>query len=750
MPIDLTNCDLEPIHIPGQIQAHGALLAIDPAALRVLQASDNTARFLEVPAAELLDRPLSALLEPADLAALQVALADDRLEDSSLHIFSGRVCGRGPFHVVGHLHEGLLVLELEPVHAAPSEAADFYGLLKHSVLRFQRALGLTELSQVVTDEVRKIAGYDRVLVYRFDGDWSGHVIAESRAPGKGLESFLDLHFPASDIPARARALFLKNAVRMLPDARYRQSPLVPGLNPRTGRPLDLTFSFLRGASQMYTEYLTNLGVQASLTMSITRGDRLWGMIACHHLQPRQVPYGVRAACELIARVVSLQIAEQQAQDEAAYEKRIIEVHERLFRTLALRDDLARALLDGEPNVRALVDCGGVAVISQGQVHTLGQTPGPDALRALAEWVRKHQPTEIFSTDALASLYPPGAAIQDTSAGVLAVRLSPAPGDCVLWLRPEQQRTVSWAGDPNKPVEVGPTGDRLTPRKSFALWQETVRGRSAPWVELEVDAVRKLRTMLAEVVHRRGEELTLINLELERSNSELDAFAYVASHDLKEPLRGIYHFSNFVLQDSEGKLDEDNKKKMETIVRLTKRMQALIESLLHYSRMGRNALTMEAVDLGAAVRETMEVLEPRLVNAGVTLSVPRPLPVVRADRVGLQEILVNLLSNAIKYNDKPDKQVEVGCLTEGEPGFPGRVKGRGRAFYVRDNGIGIADSYREEVFRIFKRLHPQTEFGGGTGAGLTIVRKVVERHGGQVWCESEPGVGTTFFFTLGAA
>lgn len=747
--IDLTNCEREPIHIPGQIRAHGVLLALGEGDLAVLQASDNTEVYLGVPTARLLGKPLSTLLTAENFVALNRSLREDHLEDNPLYLFTGLVCGKGPFNAIGHLRAGLFLLELEPV-AGDMERPDFYEMLKRSVARLQRARSLSDFCGLITEEVRRVSGYDRVMLYRFAPDWSGHVIAESMTKDKGLESYLDLHYPASDIPSQARALFLLNTIRMLPDARYVRSLIVPEINPRTGQPLDMSYAFLRGTSQMYTEYLLNMGVNASLTIAITTGDRLWGLIACHHYSPRQIPYDVRTACEFLARVVSLQVADKQLHDEADYRERVSGVHERLVRSLAQNDDLASAFIDCEPNVLELFACGGAAVFSGGVCHRLGNTPGEPELRMLVEWMRQTQGNEVFASDALPSVYPAAEKFKDTASGILVVPISKTSGDYIFWMRPEILQTVKWAGDPNKPMEAGPMGDRLTPRKSFALWQDTVRSRCAAWLDLELEAARKLSVAMMDVIQRRGEALASVNLELSRSNEELDSFAYVASHDLKEPLRGIYNFANFVLQDCAEKLDADNQEKLGTIVRLTKRMQALIDSLLHFSRLGRDPLSLEEVDLNGAVRDALESIDARLRESGARVTIPRPLPIVRADRVGLQEVLVNLLSNALKYNDQGDKRVEVGSLERGEPGFPARLLESTRCFYVRDNGIGIPAAFHEEVFRIFRRLHQKTQYGGGTGAGLTIVRKVVQRHCGEVWCESKEGSGTTFFFTLGVA
>lgn len=249
----------------------------------------------------------------------------------------------------------------------------------------------------------------------------------------------------------------------------------------------------------------------------------------------------------------------------------------------------------------------------------------------------------------------------------------------------------------------------------------------------------------EELQRRAEELQRLNAELEYSNRELDAFAYIASHDLKEPLRGIHTFSHFLLEDYADKLDAAGVDKLRTLMRLTQRMESLIESLLHYSHVGRTELALERTDVQEVVEETLELLAARLQDGRVDVRIPTRLPIVQADRVRVGEIFNNLIINAVKYNDKADRWIEIGCATS--PGENGAMR---QVFYVRDNGIGIAAQHHEAVFRIFRRLHGREEYGGGTGAGLTIVRKIVERHSGRIWLVSQPGVGSTFYFTLGEA
>jgi light-regulated signal transduction histidine kinase (bacteriophytochrome) len=260
-------------------------------------------------------------------------------------------------------------------------------------------------------------------------------------------------------------------------------------------------------------------------------------------------------------------------------------------------------------------------------------------------------------------------------------------------------------------------------------------------------------------HKYLARIVRLNAELERSNIELDSFAWAASHDLKEPLRGIYRYSTFLMEDYAGKLDEAGMEKLQTLVRLAQRMETQVDSLLHFSRVGQTDLAMREIDLDEVVSKTLEIIAPRLQESGAEIRRPRRLPIVLADHARVGEIFHNLIVNAIKYNDKPLKWVEVGWENGVEDKETRRQGDRENShsllpaphspvFYVRDNGIGIPERHYETVFGIFRRLHERNEFGGGAGAGLTIVKKIVERHNGRIWVESRMGAGTTIYFTLG--
>jgi len=757
--VSITDCDSEPVQTPGCIQAHGALLVLRPADLSIAQVSENSAEVLGTAPAACLGRPLQELVGPAHAARVQTLLQQPEIERNPTYAFTHTAVHTGlALDASMHTIDGVVVLEFEATGRVANEQRDFYALIRRSVAQLQRATTLSALGDIACTEIRALTGLDRVMVYRFHDDGHGEVVCESRRDD--LPSWLGQHYPAQDIPEPAREVFRQTWIRPLRDVDGGLAELVPLTHPDTGRPLAMTHCALRGQSVMYTEYLRNMGVAATLTLSIRRDDKLWGLIAGHHYSaPFEMPYDLRAACELLAQIVSLQHAAAEEREHAAYRQRIDSVQQQLVTQAAQEGGLA-ALLDGPPTLLDGLDTGGTALYHRDRWWCAGNTPALQELDALREWLAARpemllRDRPLFATDQLSLHYPPGEDFANVASGLLAIALSRSAKNLVLWFRPETTQTVNWGGNPHdKPSVVGPHGSRLTPRASFELFVESVRGRSKPWLSVEVEAALRFRMLMMELIVARSDQLSGLNADLARSNDELDAFAYVASHDLKEPLRGIHKYAH-QLTENAGQFDDANHQRLAGLTRLTLRMDSLLDSLLHFSRVGRVELQLEECDVGEVVEEALDMVAARRGEKPTRIQLPRPLPTVRADRVRLREVYTNLLSNALKYNQQPTTTIELGWLDPTEAatqaadrGWP-TVAREQTVFYVRDNGIGIEPRHIDQVFKMFRRLHGRDDFGGGTGAGLTIVRKLVERHSGEVWLESTPGQGSCFYFSMPA-
>jgi light-regulated signal transduction histidine kinase (bacteriophytochrome) len=733
---DLSQCDREPIHLLGGIQPHGVLLAFSESEFTLALVSANTEALLGRLPETLLGRPLAEVLPPASLALLTRALSQPVIPSLRLE-----AAGRSFFGLV-HRGDGLVVLELEPALESSSEE-EALGMVDLLLSPLARARGPLGLLQAAADAVRTLTSFDRVMVYRFDSDWHGEVVAESRAAD--VDSFLGMHFPASDIPAQARALYTRNTLRLIVDAHAQPVPLVPAVLPSRGRPLDLSGAALRSVSSVHLEYLANMGVGASCSISLLRDGELWGLLACHHRTPLRVPPATRRACDVLARLVALQLAsEERAAASAEFAQRAGLQSQLVERLSADAATLTTALSHQGELLRGLTNAGGVALLLGGAPLLVGDTPAGQDVEELAGWLAGQRFEGAFHTEHLARLHPPAGEYADVASGLLAVRLDETAPRFVLWFRPEVTRTVTWAGNPQKPVVAGPGSTRLHPRASFDAWRETVRGVSLPWTPADLATAEGFRGALVGVLLREAAALT-------RSNAELDAFSGTVAHDLKEPLRGIQQYVGFLLEDYGDTVGDEGRKQLEEVGWLSGRIQGQLDGLFEFSRAGRVALAWGLTDMQDVVDEVLLTVSARLQENQVEVRMPRRLPLVECDAVRIRQVWANLLTNAAKYHAPEGPHwVELGFHGPGEP--LARPTARRRAdeyvFFVRDNGIGIAERFHEDIFEMFRRLHPAHAYGGGSGAGLAIARRLVRLHGGELWVESEPGQGSTFLFTLG--
>jgi chemotaxis family two-component system sensor kinase Cph1 len=750
--VNLTNCDREPIHIPQSIQPHGVLFVLSEPELNIEQISDNTEAIIGMKFEQLLNQNIDTLLNREAISIIQGAIGDNFQEINPLQIILKTAISGQVFD--GILHRSLqnkIILELEPEIGPKNplygnDGANFYKLAKSSITQIQQTKTLSELVIMLAEKIRKITDFDRVMVYRFAPDGSGQVIAENKIDG--IETYLGLHYPDSDIPQQAKELYKLNLIRLIPDIHYQPCRLIAA-NPNEP-PLDLSLSVLRSVSPIHREYLNNMGVTASLCISIIKNNQLWGLIACHHYTPKFTSYNLRTFCEFLSQVMSLEISSKEDNENLDYKIKLSRYKTDLIQRIMQAENFTDALVKNPCNLLNLVSAQGAAVYTDGQLATIGNTPNETQIYDLINWLSDKFEQNIWVTDALPKIYPAATEYKDVSSGLLALAITKVQKNYILWFRPEIIQTVSWGGNPNKELITEADGTvTLLPRKSFAIWKETIKYSSLPWQQFEIEAAIELRHALVGIVLRKADEIALLNLELQRSNRELDAFAYIASHDLKEPLRGIHNYSSFLLEDYGKILDAEGISKLETLVRLTKRMEDLINSLLHFSQLGRQELKMSPVDLNNLIKTVLEIFGMSQSSANIEIMVPRELPLVKGDRLMLEELFTNLISNALKYNNRTPQTVEIGFLDATPETATMQLTPSDNywTFYVRDNGIGIPEKHIDAIFKIFKRLHPANKYGGGTGAGLTIVKKIIERHYGIIWVESNYGEGSTFYFTL---
>lgn len=743
------DCAKEPIHIPGGIQPHGFLFSVD-ADGAVLQASANIAALSGASAEAALGRPIAEFVGDEWAAKIVDALAghdedgiplylgsmdDPRASQSALQPAAQDAAPRAtPFAVIVHRHQGIALVELEPARGTLDVFSSIYPLVRTFINRLQDVQTIAGLAQLVADEVQRITGYGRTMVYNFDAEGSGCVIAESLEPG--YASYEGQRFPASDIPMQARALYVRNRIRLIADADYRPAPLVPPLHPSTGKPTDLTYASLRSVSPVHVQYMKNMGTLSSMSMSIVVRGKLWGLISCHHDTARLPPFEVRTACEHIAQVLSLQVEAKEEHAEAAYRLQLRHTHARLLAAMANTESFVDAIADDPRELLGLSASDGAAIVFDGRIVRVGTTPSEADVATLVEWLDT-QVDEIFHTDHLAADCPVLAPNPDY-AGVLAVSISKLFRNYVVWFRSEVVQTIKWAGDPRTKLQS--LSGTLSPRESFDVWTDTVRGRALPWRPAELEIAHEFRTALLGIVLRRAEELAQLALELGRANRELEGFSYTVSHDLRAPLRHIVGFGDLLREMETERLSERGKHFVERILSSARFGGKLVDDLLAFSQMGRSALRPQSVDVRAMVDalsgdETRDAA-PRQIEWRIG-----ELGHVNADAVLLHVVLRNLLENAVKFTGTRDATVIEIDRYEGE----GELAGQ-HVFFVADNGVGFDMRFVDKLFGVFQRLHRVEEFAG-TGIGLAGVKRIVERHGGRTWATGEPDKGTTVYFSI---
>ena len=732
---DLMNCDDEPIQFIRLVQPHACLLAVDMKLDRIVFASENTQQHLGIDFKELLNQPLQVLLGEETIHAIRAAGESQDFHRSNPFrpLFAK---GHRVLNMIVHEHEGMRILEFEPRDQYAS-STEFIDRVDDATQRIQSADTIEEVFQTVVEQVQQLTGHDRVMLYRFDEEGHGSVVAEEHL--SHVSPFLGIHFPNTDIPAQARRLFVKNQTRITVDTQAEQVRLFPILHPETGEALDLTYGVTRGVSPVHIEYLQNMGVRSTLSIAIVLDGELWGLIACHHYQPKFIDFRTRKIIRFFAKIVSGHLSLQAALEFRKSVLRSNRIKTRLFEQMSDDWNIVDGLTAGEQTILDLNESHGAILSFENHTIRLGVTPDDADLEKIMDFLNADPQRPLYKTDSLKREIRGISDPEDHAAGMMAVKIGKNSNEYVLWFKPAQTNTVVWGGKPGHVIEETDAGNkRLTPRKSFAKWQEQVAGISSPWARHEVDTALAIRADIIDFIVQKYDEVRRLNHSLTESYDELETFSYSVSHDLRTPLRSIEGFTQILMEDYGDKLDEDGRQIINTILNSTAKMNNFIKDILSFSRIGRQEMTMARVSLGPIVRSAAEQVQSMedYRNAAIDLKIQGEFGQVMGEPSMLLQLFENLIGNAVKYSslrELPVVTVE-GQLVEG---------GQWVEVRVTDNGIGFDMEFADKIFDVFTRLVGENEFQG-TGVGLAVSKRVVERHGGKIWANSEPGKGTTFF------
>jgi light-regulated signal transduction histidine kinase (bacteriophytochrome) len=740
----LAECAREPMRIPGAIQPHGVLLALSGNPLRVNQVSANCTRVLGLDSSELIGRTLSQLVSVQQSSLITLAYSNPPVVDSEALRMT---LGAADFSASLHTADGVLIIELEPwVKPAQEQSRIITRVLRN----LQAASTLEALFDISVHEIQALTGFDRVMIYRFEPQGHGKVVAEALTGS--LPSYSGLNFPGSDIPEQARELYRLNWVRVIPDAAYLPVPLVPALRPDNGEPLDLGFSTLRSVSPVHCEYLRNMGVRASMSISLLNEGRLWGLIACGHPEPLLVPREYRDACALIGQLLSVKISaivatqlQREREDKVVLLGQLAEAMGRADR------EILQGLVSRPELLQSLTLASGAAVLIDERLHLFGHCPAPAEVRALHLWIRDVGLTRqllkeqviglqglgVFHCDSLQQDYPAGAAFCKEASGVIAFILPKPVDNAVMWFRPQLTSPMNWSGNPTKHLSPGPVGSashRLHPRQSFDLWQEQVTGIAQPWSRGDLYAAEDIRRSALEHDLERQVQR---EQEAVRLRDELVA---VVSHDLRNPMSIIVMQCSMMQRwaGSDSTLEaRQMRRALGTIEKATTRMNNLLEDLLDTAKIeaGRYQLACVPLNVTSLLEEACGLLVSLAEAKDIELNCAVvPDLVIEADPERIFQVLSNLVGNAIKFTPKGGT-ISIDVVGDGQQA----------CFSIRDSGVGIAPEHLPHIFQRYwsvKEGNPR-----GNGLGLYISKGIIEAHGGQLWAQSTPGHGSVLSFNL---
>ena len=726
--VDLTNCDKEPIHIPGKVQSHGFLVAVDKVNFLITYVSENVNVFLSESASNLLEKPLSklnqllGLQEPELIVENLLKLGINKKNFDAISPYPINI-GKNPFYIIISDSDGNWLLEFEPV----TLQYDLQSLIGRSASAILQGKSVSSLLKGAASEVKKLINYDRVMVYKFLDDGHGEVVAEEM--NAELEPFFGLHYPASDIPKQARELYKLNLTRLIADVTTEDSPIATYL---PDQPLDLTKSCLRAVSPVHIQYLKNMGVYSSFSISLISHGELWGLIACHNYSPKFIDYKAREGAKLIGEILSSALEYRQDEEDS-------EIVEQFKSTAAIISEhlnhdkyLIDAITGHNRTILDVTKGTGVAIIFENQLKTIGEVPSDEEILELAEWLKETSDESVYYTHRLSEIHSPARKYKNIASGILACNISKELGEMIIWFKPELSTTVKWAGDPDKSATMAENGLlSLSPRKSFEIWSQVVNNTSEKWLAEEIASVLRIREIIITDINKKANEIRLLNEKLQSAYEELDTFSYTISHDLRTPLTSIRTYAELMLKNKS--LDENGKKMLTRILTGADKMNFLIKEILNLARVGRSEIHFETVKMESLTKEISAEVWAAF-KADKAELILGQLPDLKGDRTMIAQVFTNLISNAVKYSlTTENPKIEIS----------GHIAGGETVYSVKDNGMGIDNRYYDRVFELFKRMDNVKEIEG-TGVGLAIVKRVVERHNGRVWFESKLNAGSTFY------
>ena len=742
--LDFDHCEDEPIHTPELIQSFGYLLALDPETAVIKIVSENIGGLFGE-CEELIGTSFLELLENKDdwdflSESYLRAVKNDAKLPLHLNFDYDHVLGNQKrfYYAVVYDSNGLMVIELEP----SDKFRETYDAQQHMKLyaasiapRFELFKGLSEMADEIVTTIQQITGMDRVVLYKFNKDGSGKVIAESKV--EHMDSYMNLRYPANDVPKQARELYLKNWVRLMANVDLEPSRLVPSMEESGRAPIDMTHSLLRELSPIHKQYIRNQGLQSTISMSLVTHHNVWGMLFCHSLTPRYIAQNVRLECENLSQLFSWHLY---AKEEELFINRTKKTDQFINKILDLSIEdmtIIEIFENREDEVLSILNADGFVFFTDVEQIQIGSTPKISTLKEIY-YKHCHKNSEVFHTEELSKLTGDIKSLNGCC-GMLMTPMGVSSHYFTAWFRNESVDEQKWAGMPKEKSPNASKVERLTPRSSFDVHSILIKGKSKVWDSFDIDVAMRFNRIFMGYAFEKQKELNSSIKNLKLQNKYIDDFLATLAHELRNPLASI----EMAIQLSE--IDNDEHRKAEystTMKRQVSHMTTMINDLMDVSRITQNKVNIETalIDLRTILEEIVDTCKPltKAKNHKVDLILSDTACMIDGDYTRLSQVFVNLLNNAAKYTD------DGGSIQ-----IVGKCEDRKAIIQVTDNGIGIDPLKLEDIFTLFIQVDKfHSESSSGLGIGLTLVKQLIEIHGGEISAYSEGlGKGSTFTVTL---
>jgi len=737
--VNLTNCEFEPIHIPGSIQPHGFLVGIDSDSWKIDFCSGNISDYLDIDFKNVLNIAFNSVFGNQQKNQVEEYISKNLLLSSSpLRL---NLIGKD-FLCTIHKSENNYILEAEPT-TENKKLSDVYNQTSQFLSYMNETHTLKELCDMVAKGTREITGYDRVMVYRFDKDYNGEVFAECCR--EDLEPFLGLHYPHTDIPPQARELYMQNLLRLIVDVNYQPVPLYTVDDGNDTKNLNLSLSVLRSTSPIHVQYLHNMGVGATLTISLIHQKKLWGLIACHHYSTKNLTPEIRLAAQLQGHFITSQIDIRQTNEEYDIARKSNLALEKINAFQLPAKEESFEILITKPELLELCNASGVSIIFNGNIYKDGLTIKDNDILNLSKWLSEHTSNTFFSTDKLIDLLPENLIENCENASGIIYHSLGINNNCIIWFRPETLSEVNWAGDPKKAIIKDKNG--LSPRNSFKLWREIIKCQSNIWLDPELNSAKNYAHTLQRhlnliLMTQEEEKYRKLSEVLKETNSELENINWISTHDLQEPLRKIQMISSRILGREDEKISENVTNSLQRMNNSANRMQTLLIDILKYTKIQHIDESFVEVNPKEVLKEVLEDLQEMIYEKNATINI-LDLPDIYGISFLLKQLFSNLIQNSLKYSftDKAPV-ITISSVGKQKINFTNSSQELYETIQFSDNGIGFEQKFAENIFNIFSRLHGQEEYKG-SGVGLALCKKIMQVHKGFIVAEGIPENGAIF-------